>query len=237
MSANVKCIWMLALAVAAATQPTKAKAQGIFGPGAAFLGAGVSRIGTGDLDDRLSAHGYPTFGQTATGINVGAYHILPGGFTFGGELHGLIIGEKQHAGREVGIGGGYATFGIGYMFDLRRRVRVYPRIGVGGGGVGLWIQRDSVVDFDDVLEDPRPVPDRDREPVLSRASAVIDVGAGVEFLPGGIGRGLMLGLRLGYLAAPSSADWQLYEDEVSGGPKMTLRGPYFRGLIGIGRRR
>ena len=103
--------------------------------------------------------------------------------------------------------------------------------------MGLWIQRDSVVDFDDVLLDPKPIPDRDREPVLSQASVVMDLGIGAELLPGGIGRGLMIGVRLGYLVAPSSADWQLYEDDVTGGPKLTLGGAYVRAVIGVGRRR
>lgn len=237
MDAEKKWISLIAFAVVTGIQPQMARGQGIFGPGAAYLGAGVSRIGTDDLDERLSTRGYPTFGQNAVGVNVGAYHILPGGLTFGGEWHGLIIGQKDHEGREVGVGGGYGTFGMGYMVDLSRRVRIYPRIGVGGGGIGLWIQRDSVVDFDEVLIDPKPIPDRDREPVLSRVSVVMDLGVGAELLPGGIGRGLMIGLRLGYLAAPSSSDWQLYENEVTSGPRMTIGGPYVRAVIGIGRRR
>lgn len=213
-----------------------AEGQGI-PAGAAFLGAGVSGVGTGDLDDRLAARGYPTFGRAATGITLGAYHILPGGLTVGGEWHGLIIGDAVHQGRDVGIGGGYGTLGLGYMFELSPRTRVYPRIGLGGGALGLWLESDSVVGFDEVLADPRPVPDPDRQPVLSRGSVVMDIGVGAELLPGGVGSGLMMGVRVGYLAAPSSRDWQLYDNDVSGGPTVTLAGPYIRGVIGIGRRR
>lgn len=223
---------MLALAGTAGA----AGGQGIPG-GAAFLGAGVSGVGTGDLDDRLAAHGYPTFGRAATGITLGAYHILAGGLTVGGEWHGLIIGDAAHQGRDVGIGGGYGTLGLGYMFELSPRTRVYPRIGIGGGALGLWLESDSVAGFDDVLADPGPVPDRDRQPVLSRGSVVMDLGVGAELLPGGVGRGLMIGLRVGYLAAPSSTDWHLYDTDVSGGPTVTLAGPYIRGVVGIGRRR
>lgn len=47
----------------------------------------------------------------------------------------------------------------------------------------------------------------------------------------------MIGLRLGYLGAPSPRDWQLYDNGVSDGPTVTLAGPYIRGVVGIGRRR
>jgi hypothetical protein len=224
---------LLALAVSGGV----AQGQGIFGRGAAFFGAGISGIGTGALDDRLAARGYPAFGRTATGVTLGAYHILPGGLTVGGEWHGLIIGDGMHQGRNVGIGGGYGTLGLGYIVELSPRTRLYPRIGIGGGGLGMWFESDSVVGFDDVLADPQPVPDADREPVLSHGSVVLDLGLGAELLPGGAGRGLMVGLRVGYLAAPSSGDWQLYDHDVSGGPRVTLAGPYIRGVVGIARRR
>ena len=143
----------------------------------------------------------------------------------------------MHQGREVGIGGGYGTLGLGYVVELSPRLRVYPRLGLGGGGMGMWFESDSVVNFDDVLDDPKPVVDSLREPVLSRVSFVMDLGVGAEFLPGGFARGLMVGLRLGYLAAPSSSNWQLRDQDVSGGPKTSIAGAYIRGVIGVGRRR
>lgn len=217
--------------------PAIVHAQGMFGPGASFIGGGVSGIGTGKLDDRLAARGYPTLGTSAVGVTIGTYHILPGGLSVGGEWHGLIIGDGVHEGRDVGIGGGYGTLGLGYVIELSRKVRIYPRLGLGGGGMGMWFERDSVVNFDDVLADPKPTPDPPREPVLSRMSVLMDLGVGAELLPGGIGRGLMFGVRLGYLVAPSSSEWQLYDHDVVGGPATSLRGPYIRGVIGVGRRR
>ena len=235
---RIKAVMPLLLMLALGSGiPDIAGAQGkdLFGAGAAFLGVGASRIGTGDLDDRLAASGYPTFGRSATGINAGAHLVLPGGLTVGAEWHGLIVGEKAHEGREVGIGGGYGTLGIGYMVEMSQRVRVYPRLGLGGGGMGVWFESDSSVGFDDVLVDPRPEELR-REPVLSTGSAVIDLGLGAELLPGGWGRGLMLGIRLGYLAA-FDTDWQFHDRQVIGGPDANLGGPYIRATIGVGWRR
>lgn len=228
---------LLALALGVGgVEPVGAQGQGLLGAGAAYLGVGASGIATGELDDRLAARGYPTFGGSATALNLGAHLILPGGLTVGAEWHGLIIGDVTHQGRDVGIGGGYGTLGLGYVVQLSPRARIYPRLGLGGGGMGLWIESDSVVEFDDVLADPKPI-ERVRRPVMNIISAVADLGVGAEFLPGGWGRGLMVGVRLGYLAAPSVTDWQLGDHTVNGGPAASIGGPYVRALIGIGWRR
>lgn len=205
--------------------------QGLLGPGAAFFAAGPSGIATGELDDRLAARGYPTFGRTATALGLGAYRTLASGVMLGAEWHGLVIGEEAHEGRVAGLGGGYATVGAGYAVELSPRARVYPRLGLGAGGLALWIESPGdTVDFDEVLADPRPAPGR--QPVLSRDGVVVDLGAGAEFLPRG--RGLLVGVRLGYLAASfgSNTSWQLYEQTATGGPPATIAGPYLRVVVG-----
>jgi hypothetical protein len=228
---------LVALALGGAEAAT---AQGgwLRAPDAGFISAGVSRIATEELDDRLAARGYPTFGSTATAVGIGGYWSLPGGVMLGGEWHGLVIGDEPHEGRTVGLGGGYATLGVGYAVDLSPRVRVYPRLGLGAGGLALWFESDAdTVGFDEVLADPRPLPGR--QPVLSHDGVVVDLGAGAELLPGGRGRGPLIGVRLGYLAAlfGSDSDWQLYEYTASGGPSGTIAGPYVRAVVGVGRRR
>ncbi len=102
--------------------------------------------------------------------------------------------------------------------------------------MGLWFEgSEGEVDFDDVLANPQPSED-EIEPVLNTASAVIDLGFGGELLPGGWGKGLMLGVRLGYLAA-FNTDWNLRNHTVTEGPDANIGGPYIRATIGIGWRR
>jgi hypothetical protein len=223
---------VLTLGVGGATESAGAQ-QGLLGPGAAYVVAGVSAIATGELDSRLAARGYPVFGRTAASVGLGAYRVLASRVMLGGEWHGLIMGEQPHEGRVVGLGGGYATLGVGYAVELSPRARIYPRLGLGAGGLALWSESAAdTVDFDEALADPRPVPGR--QPVLSRDGLVIDVGAGAELLPGGRGRGPLIGLRLGYLAARfgSGANWQLYERTAKAGPAATIAGPYVRVVVG-----
>ena len=225
--------WPLALALGAGAAGTAEGQQALLGPGAAFVAAGVSGMATGELDDRLAARGYPTFGRTATSLGIGAYRLLRSGVMLGGEAHGLIVGEETRGGRVAGLGGGHATLGVGYAVRLSPRARVYPRLGIGAGGLAMWIESAAdTVDFDDVLADPRPV--AGRQPVLSRDGVVLDLGAGAELLPGGRGGGPLIGVRLGYLAAQfgSRADWQLHERTARGGPAATIAGPYVRVVIG-----
>ena len=206
----------------------------LLGPGAGFIAAGASGIATGELDDWLAARGYPTFGGTAVSVGFGGYRILPGGVMLGGEFNGLVIGEETHEGREVGLGGGYLTLGVGYAVDLSPRARVYPRLGLGVGGMGLWIDRQDTVAFEEVLAGETSVPDR--ENVLSRDGVVVDLGAGAEFLPRGR-RGPLIGVRAGYLAASFGSEWDAYEHTVVGGPEASITGPYVRMTVGWAWRR
>ncbi|HEX2219348.1 MAG TPA: outer membrane beta-barrel protein [Gemmatimonadales bacterium] len=226
---------LLALALGAVGAEAAVGQASLLGPGAGFIGGGISGIETGGLDDRLAARGYPTFGRTAGAVSLGAYRVLSSGVMLGGEWHGLIIGEEVHQGRDVGLGGGYATLGVGYAVELSPRLRVYPRLGLGAGGLALWIENEAdTVGFDEVLADPRPLPGR--QPVLSRDGVVADLGAGAELLPGGRGRGPLIGLRVGYLVAGfgSATNWQLYEYTASDGPSATIAGPYVRVVVGVG---
>jgi hypothetical protein len=222
---------LLALALCLGGARPAAAQQALLGPGAAYVAAGISGIATAELDARLAARGYPTFGRTATALGVGAYRLLASGLMLGGEVHGLVVGEETRQGRVAGLGGGHATLGVGYAVRLSPRARVYPRLGLGVGGLALWIESAAdTVRFDDVLADPRPDPGR--RPVLSRDGAVLDLGVGAELLPGG--RGALIGVRAGYLAArfgPESR-WQLHEGTAVGGPGASISGAYVRVVIG-----
>jgi hypothetical protein len=209
----------------------------LIGPGAAFISGGVSQLATGDLDDRLAAEGYPTFGRKASTLGIGAYRIFSDRILVGFEGHGFIVGDEEHQGRTVGLSGGYATLGVGYVFTVSPRVRLYPRIGIGAAGIALEMESDAgPVDFDDVLTGGVSAP-LGRDPVLSRDGVALDIGAGIELLRSSRSIGPLIGLRVGYLAAPFDSSWDYYERasyvrEATEGPDATPSGPYIRIVIG-----
>ena len=241
MAGRVTGAALLAMALGAAEARAQGSGGGSGGAVVGYVAAGVSSIGTGDLDGSLAAGGYPTFGRTAAGVAIGAYLLLDGGVMLGGEWHGLIMDEHEHQGRDVGLGGGYGTLGVGYAMKVSPRVRIYPRLGVGGGGMGVWIQRDGAeVGFDEVLANPDLYARPDTaaggggEVVMNRGGAVLDLGGGAELLPGGWARGLMVGVRLGYLVAPFEGSWRMDDRPVRDAPSASIGGPYLRVIVGGG---
>jgi hypothetical protein len=200
-----------------------------------FFAAGMSRVSTAELNDRLAATGYPTFGSSPRGIALGAYMRLKSGLMLGGELHNLVVGEKDHAGGDVGLAGGYATLGVGYALELSPRTRVYPRLGLGVGGMGLWREDDSAVpvDFDSAFASPSTGRENT---TLSQGSMVVDLGAGAELLLSRRGGGPLLGVRLGYVATPFDQGWTRDGIALSGAPRATVAGPYVRLVAGWRRR-
>lgn len=230
---------VVAMAAAAASvsfgvmDATPASAQAaLLGPGAAYVGGGIARVGTAEVDERLDANGYPTFGQTATSIGIGAYRLLSSGVMIGIEGSPFFLGEETRSGRDVELGGGHATLGVGYAIPLSDRMRVYPRVGIGAGGIALEIESAAdTIAFDDVLDAPTPAP-IEQDPVLSRDGIVFDFGAGAEILSGG-DDGALIGVRVGYLLAPWDDDWDLvYQGQASHGPDASISGVYLRVVVG-----
>jgi hypothetical protein len=205
--------------------------QSLLGPGSAYISAGAASVSTSELDRRLTADGYPTFGQTARELGIGGYRVLANHVMLGAELTGAGLDEQPSQGREVGLGGGHATLGIGYMKQLSPRLRVYPRLGLGAGGLTLWVESADTVTFDSVLANPQPVSGRQR--LLSRDGGVVDLGGGIEVLPGG-GHVLLIGARAGYIISSfgSESNWQLQNGTATGGPSASLNGFYARVVLG-----
>ncbi len=198
--------------------------------GAGFFAIGTHVTGLGPLNDQLSNAGYPTFASEMVSIGGGGYGST-NRVLLGGEGHGLITSDKGFNGRNVSVGGGYGLFTLGYLFRPSPSARVFPQLGLGGGGLQLEIGSQGNADeFDDVLDDPN------RSATVGRASMLVRLGAGLEYEFSGPDEegGLRLGLQAGYLLSPLSSEWQIEETTLSGGPDASLQGPFIHLTIGGG---
>ena len=203
--------------------------------GAGYIAAGAARTATGSLDDQLAAQQYPRFGPGAGMVGIGGYATIANRLMLGAEWNGVIKGDQKRQGRTIWLGGGYGTLGAGYAFQTSARTRIIPRIGLGVGGLGLTFDSaEDSVGFDDVLTNPDTEVDQTRpfQPTLTRDHSVIDVGFGAEWLPSRSGRGTFVGLRFGYVVAPSTNGWRFNHRPVRGGPDATIAGPYIRLTLG-----
>ena len=149
----------------------------------------------------------------------------------GAEITGLAFKETAQNGREYGLGGGYATLGVGYAKQLSPRVRIFPRVGLGAGGITLWVQEADTATFDFILANPQPVPARER--LLSRDGGVIDVGGGLELLSRR-DHGWLFGLRAGVILSSFGDDtnWWTQNGTATNGPPASITGAYLRFILG-----
>lgn len=198
------------------------------GVGGGFFSVGVHETALDDLNARLRSAGYSTVATTLVAVGGGGYGIVADRFIIGGEGYGLIGPSRTTGGRTITAGGGYGVLTLGYQFRPTPRWRVHPLLGLGGGGVNLNIGSTGADDFGDVLQNPN------RSATVTRGTLLVSLGAGAEyrFLGDGAEEGLQVGVRTGYLWAPSSADWELGDDALDGGPEATLGGPYLRLHVG-----
>ena len=152
----------------------------------------------------------------------------------GGECHALVSEETTSVHHTTRIGVGYGLFDLGYIVYSSKDVRVYPLIGLGGGGLSLRIvEEETSLSFDEVLDNPR------RSAELVTGGFLVNLALGVDYLlqlnEDERGRGgLVFGLRAGYTLSPVKGDWNLDEVAISGGPDMGITGMYVRLMIGGG---
>lgn len=224
---------LLGLAVPAPAQAQEASAES--DPSVQAEGAGYFAIGTnitelGPLNDRLSNAGYPTFSSEMLSIGGGGFGVAAERLLLGGEGYGLITSDAGYQGRNVSVDGGYGLFTLGYLLRPHENLRVFPQVGLGGGGLSVEIGSTGVDDFDDVLDDPN------RSATLEQGSLLLSLGAGVnyQFHPPGESGGLRVGLRAGYVLSPYTSSWQIDESTLSNGPDASLAGPFVRLTIGGG---
>jgi hypothetical protein len=218
---------LIALLVLGLSSSVSAQAA-LLGPGAAYISVGSAHIATDRLDDRLQALGYPKLGQSVGSGGIGGYRTLNMHWMLGAEITGVSTPRKTMGTSEFGVAGGYATLGLGYMKQVSPRVRIYPRLGLGAGGITLWIETADTVPFDAVLTNPQPVSSSQR--LLSRDGGVVDLGIGAEFLPKGW---FLIGVRAGYLAASfGDSNWRMQNGTATNGPAASIAGPYLRVMLG-----
>ena len=183
---------------------------------------GVNAASFEDLKDELTKKGFKELGARNTLFGGGGYGVVEGKFVLGGEGAGFSQDVSSDT-LKATVKGGYGFFDVGYVIYSRGNLMIFPFLGIGGGGVELRIaERGATPTFGEVLEDPG------REVVLSTGSILFQVGFGMDYLlplkeDGG---GLLLGLRAGYILAPTKADWRMADRDVLGGPDARLTGPY-----------
>jgi hypothetical protein len=163
----------------------------------------------------------------------GMGHGFLGNFVIGGS-GSAIVGDKIKTGAyNYSLGGGVGTFDFGYLVVNREKVRVFPLLGVGGGGYGIHITENNSVSAAGIRADPS------REVNISQGGFVFDLSLNLNVIPvlnynekdRSYG-GLMTGLKVGYLYGLPSSDWRFSGGDITGGPDFGLNMFYVKLIVG-----
>ncbi|RKY72288.1 MAG: hypothetical protein DRQ24_05355 [Candidatus Latescibacterota bacterium] len=202
------------------------------GGGGGFM-LGLNRFDLAELSTKLQAKGFDAVKENNVSFGGGGYGIIGEKVLLGGEGHGCqqdVLSDTLKA----SVSGGYGFFNVGYVVLSERGFRLFPMLGLGGGGISLRIVKRAVTPtFDEILDSP------DREINISTGGILLQFGVGVDYLlklgkdDEGEG-GLLFGIRAGYTYTPTKADWKMEDMDVLGGPDVTVTGPYVHFIIGGG---
>ena len=218
---------------------TTSQSQGLVKHAREGGGMGYSMFGWGTLDiealnSRLESKGYSSMSDNFFSVGGGGHGIINNKVIIGGEGHTLLGEEITSGNYKNSINVGYGFFNVGYIVYSKKQLRLYPLLGIGGGGINLKIKEKPVsLSFDDVLNDP------ERSVELSTGGFLLSFAVGMDYLLllGGDEEGeggLVFGLRAGYTLSPFKRGWEMDEIEISGAPDIGITGPFIRLMFGGG---
>ena len=140
--------------------------------------------------------------------------------------------EVSNANYKLSLNAGFGMFNVGYIVYHSYGLKIFPLIGFGGGGIDLTIYEKSSLDFNDIINNPK------RGSSLSLGGLMFNFGLNGSYLlilgKENDGGGILIGFSVGYTNFFRLGNWTLFENEISGGPKIGISGFYLRFSIGGG---
>ena len=224
---------LCAVPAAAAAEHDPSGDSGGFGY---FLG-GTQRLYLGSLKHGLVENGYPAVSDAFMSFGGGGHFMIRNRFIIGGEGGGLVGDQTTRGPYKVSVGGGYGFFDLGVVAFRHGEFRIYPLIGIGGGGLSVDITDTRAASFGDILRNPA------RSSHLESGTFLMQGALGVDYLinfsddPFRAG-GVLIGLRVGYVINPMYKDmvWDNDGAPIGNGPTDVFHGPYVRLMLGGGGR-
>lgn len=200
------------------------------------MGGGGLTIGYGYMDvSKFQAFVPASFEKFNNQFFVigGTGHGMVNKFVIGGSGFGIIGSVIKTDSLKASLGGGIGTFDFGYLILNKDQAKIYPMIGIGGGGFGLQISKNKNVSAADVANNPG------REINISHGNFVADLSLNLNFIPSlqydeknNSYGGFMTGLKIGYIYSMPSSDWRFTGGDVTGGPSFGLNMFYVKLIVG-----
>ena len=131
----------------------------------------------------------------------------------------------------ISLNGGVGTFDFGYLILDRKKINIYPMIGIGGSGYGLHVVKNKDVSVSHISKNP------DQEINISKGGFVADLSLNINIIPpynekNNSNSGIMTGVKLGYIYSLPSTDWRFSGADIIGGPSFGLSMVYIKIILG-----
>jgi len=163
----------------------------------------------------------------------GSGYRMAGDFLIGCSGQFIFGPSDKYGDLKSEIVGGMGFFNLGYAIHNEEQLKIFPMIGIGGGGMNMKITEGGDLNLHEVVNNPK------REINLTVGNFLLDFSTGLDFSPfweisedGNEGGGLNVGLRAGYLLGFDSDKWSYSGGDVNDVPKFGMRSLYVKLLIG-----
>jgi hypothetical protein len=225
------CILFIAALIVLPSAPVKAAELEPYGFGGISLGAFWLDIS--ELNRTLSANGFATFKKPAYSLGFESYYAFNGRVLFGGELQ-FFWQEATNTAyvQKLNSYSGFLNAGYSFFSRSAQGFHLYPLVGLGLSRMGLRLSERSVLDFSNIVSDPR------RESSLRKWDFLIQTALGLDYTIGfkrsrdDAEGGVLIGMRLGYVYSVTDSRWKMSELDVSGAPNVSMSGFYVHFVIG-----
>ncbi len=199
-------------------------------------GAGAVNGGSAYFDvsgfNQFLPESFPEFSGDFLSIGGDGYFMY-NNFVIGGNGQGLFGDNIKSGTQQASIGGGFGFFQFGYDFLHKDNLKLYPLVGIGGGGIDMvfsTIGRFSAQDIQD-----RNTNEEYIQSNISWGSVLFDLGIGFDYFPEDDGKSSpRIGVRTGYILSPSKNDFTYAGGIITEAESYSFNGFYFRIVIGGG---
>ncbi len=154
-------------------------------------------------------------------IGGGGYSIIDN-FMIGGEGKGILANSDSDQTKKVTYSGGYGMLNMGYMLYRNKNIGIYPKLGIGGGGMTLEIAENGAY-FNNAIFSGM-------SGCVNYSTFLGDIALGAIYTH----NGLIYGIQGGYMLSFSKDNWQIAEQSLPNGPKIGMGGPYIKLILGGG---
>lgn len=199
-------------------------------------GSGSFNIGYANLSNSDFQKFLPEgFGQLSESYLLlgGEGYALKGNFLMGGSGQAIIGKDESNNNLKTEVSGGMGFLNLGYAIINNEKLKIFPMLGIGGGGMELRISEDTDLSLTNIIEEPG------REITLEVANFILDFSVGLDYIPtlymaknGKEGGGFKTGIRVGYLLGFNNDNWEYGGGDIKGAPDFSLNSFYVKLVIG-----